>query len=58
MGRKTGNEDRDTVKLKDILMAFNRRRWLFAGFPRLPHFFKKIPPYKGFSDFLWHYIDF
>lgn len=32
MGRKIRNEDRDTVKLRDIFMAFNRRKWLFVGF--------------------------
>jgi len=55
MGRKTGNEDRDTVKLKDILMAFNRRRWLFAGFfitvllVGLLFTFLKTPLYKSSS---------
>jgi len=55
MIKKTGNEDSDTVKLRDIFITFNRRKWLFVGFfmivllVGLLFTFLKTPLYKSSS---------
>ena len=55
MSRKTGNEDRDTIRPKDIFMAFTKRKWLFVGFfiavllAGLMFTFLKTPLYKSSS---------